>query len=671
MTFTQSRLAIALTLLLLAATIRAEDPADPQRPAAIETTGVPAIPAELLKQLDRYENVRGAGFSSWSPDGKGMLIRTRFANSPQLHRVYVPGGRREQITFYEEPVDGGFIPRAKDGAILLTMSSGGSENNQVYYFDQQNYKTELLTDGKSRYGLGPTNADGSRIILSSNERNGRDTDLYLADPRTPGKRELIFETDKQFWYAADWSQDGSTLLLGRFVSANESYPALYDLKTKKRTELKLPSDGPAAIADMAFSPDAKHVYIATDADSEFRRLARLEIATGKYTWLTEDLQWDVNELAVSDKTGAVAVAINEDGASRLFVFEGESPEKLKRRELKMPLGIVSSLEFSPDGTTLGITFARPAAPADAYSIDVDSGELTQWTFSEIGGLDPSKFVVPDRIRFKSFDGREIPAYYYRPKVASGKNPAGVLITIHGGPESQFQPYFSGALQFFVNELGLAVIAPNVRGSSGYGKTYLKLDNADKREDSVKDIGALLDWIGEQTELDASRVAVSGGSYGGYVTLASLVHYGDRLKAGVDTVGIANFITFLESTAAYRQDLRRVEYGDERDPAMRKTLVAISPLTRADEIKSALLVIHGKNDPRVPFGEAQQIADKVRANGRPVWTVYAGNEGHGFAKKDNADYARAVQVMFLKEHLGRKTKAAADHTDATDRKEARQ
>ncbi len=641
------RIPLAVFCVCCAQLAPAQEPADPARPAAIEATGVPTVPAELLKQLDRYENVRGAAFSSWSPDGKGLLIRTRFANSPQLHRVYTPGGRREQITFMEEPVDGGFVPRASDGAILLMISSGGSENNQIYFLDQQNFTTALLTDGKSRYGLGPTNHVGSQIILSSNERNGRDTDLYIANPRKAGARELVFEADKQFWYAADWSQDGSTLLLGRYVSANESYLALYDLKSKQKTDLKLPGEERAAIGAMAFSPDAKHILITTDAGSEFRRLARLTIATGKYEWLTADLPWDVNELTIDDESGAVAIAINEDGASRVFVFDGKS---LERRELKLPLGIVSSLEFSPDGSALGMTFARPDAPADVYSVAVKDGALTRWTFSEIGGLDPSKFVVPERIRVKSFDGLEVPAYYYRPPVASSKNPAPVLITIHGGPESQFQPYFSGALQFFVNELGIAVIAPNVRGSSGYGKTYLKLDNAEKREDSVKDIGALLDWIAEQPELDAKRVAVSGGSYGGYMTLASLVHYRDRLKAGIDTVGIANFITFLESTAAYRQDLRRVEYGDERDPAMRKKLVEMSPLTRADEIKSALLVIHGKNDPRVPFGEAEQIADKVRANDKPVWTVYAENEGHGFGKKDNADYARAVQVMFLKEHL---------------------
>lgn len=651
-------LAGVLWLSAVIAPSRAQEsaPSDPHRPAAIETTGVPPVKDALLDQLERYENVRGAGFADWSPDGKGMLIRTRFANSPQLHRVYEPGGRREQITFFEEPARGGFIPRAQDGSLLLSMSAGGNEYYQVYWYDIANYRTELLTDGKSRYGIGPANSDGSRVILSSNERNGRDTDLYIANPRQSGERELLLPTDGEYWYAADWSRDDKMLLIGRYVSANESHFALLDVKSQAKTDLPLPNEEPAAISALSFSPDAKHVYIATDSGAEFRRLAVFDLATKKYTWLTADLDGDVTELDVDEKSGSVAAVISEDGASRLFVFSGESPAKLQRREIKLPLGIISSLAFSPSGEELGITFARPDAPVDAFSIDVASGELTQWTFSELGGLDPRGFVVPERIRFRSFDGREIPAYYYRPQTANEEQPAAVLILIHGGPESQFQSYFSGALQFYVNELGLAVIAPNVRGSSGYGKTYLKLDNAEKREDSVKDIGALLDWIAKQPELDSNRVAVSGGSYGGYMTLASLVHYGDRLKAGIDNVGIANFITFLEQTAPYRQDLRRVEYGDERDPEMRKKLVEFSPLTRAEEIQSALLVIHGKNDPRVPFGEAQQIAEKVQAVGKPVWTVYAENEGHGFGKKDNADYARAVQVMFLSNFLELKPKA---------------
>ena len=237
----------------------------------------------------------------------------------------------------------------------------------------------------------------------------------------------------------------------------------------------------------------------------------------------------------------------------------------------------------------------------------------------------------------------------------------VLISIHGGPESQYRPTFSGTEQYYLNELGIAVIHPNVRGSNGYGKTYLKLDNAERREDSVKDIGRLLDWIGRQEELDANRVAVSGGSYGGYMVLASLVHFGDRLRAGIDRVGIANFITFLERTSPYRQDLRRAEYGDERHESMRKIFERISPLSSAERIRSALLVTHGRNDPRVPFFEAEQLAGRVRSAGRPVWTIYAGNEGHGFARRDNRDYATAVETLFLQEHLGLKLPAAAGAT----------
>jgi dipeptidyl aminopeptidase/acylaminoacyl peptidase len=327
------------------------------------------------------------------------------------------------------------------------------------------------------------------------------------------------------------------------------------------------------------------------------------------------------------------------------LLEGDTP-----RALPLPLGIVSSIEFSPDGKQLGFTLSRPDAPADTYSLSLADEKLTRWTFSEVGGLNPDSFIAPQRIQFKSFDERTIPAYYFKPRAASSDNKAPVVISIHGGPESQYQPYFSGTSQYYVNDLGFAVIAPNVRGSAGYGKTYLKLDNAELREDSVKDIGALLNWIAQQPELDESRVAVVGGSYGGYMVLASLIHYGDRLKAGIDIVGIASCTTFLSNTAAYRQDLRRAEYGDETDPQMQAVFKRIDPTSNADKIRSALLVAHGVNDPRVPFSEAQQIADKVRSQGRPVWTVYADNEGHGFGKKDNADYLRAVQVMFLKQHL---------------------
>ncbi|MEI8382496.1 MAG: S9 family peptidase [Planctomycetota bacterium] len=641
-------LALITMLALIAFAPAAWSADDPRRPAAIEAQDVPVVPPELAARLAQYQSVRGAAFRGWAPDGTGILIGTRFGNSSQLHRVYDPAGRREQITFHDEPVSGTFIPKATDGSILMLMDAGGNENDQVYLLDRRNFKTLLLTDGKSRNKLGAMRSDGSQIVVTSNQRNGRDVDLYLANPREPASMNLLMQVDKQTWNAHDWSSDGKSLLISRYVSANESYPALLDVASGQRTDVSLPGNMKAAAGPMVFAADGKSLLIATDAGTEFRRLVRFDLEKKTFTGLTDDIAWDVSDLAVELTTGDVAFTVNEDGASRLYLMPGGSG----RRELKLPLGIVSGIEFSPDGKRLGFTLARPDAPPDAYSFQLDNGELVRWTFSEIGGLNPASFVTPTRIKFPSFDGRQIPAYYFRPKTsgASGRKPIPVYISIHGGPESQYQPFFSPIIQFYVNELGIAVVCPNVRGSAGYGKTYLQLDNAEKREDSVKDIGGLLDWIATQRELDASRVAVAGGSYGGYMTLASLTHYGDRIKAGIDVVGIANFLTFLERTAAYRVDLRRAEYGDERDPKMKEVFERISPLNNADKIKSALLVIHGRNDPRVPFFEAEQIAAKVRAGNRPVWTLFANNEGHGFSKRDNSDYQRAVEVLFLRRHL---------------------
>ncbi|MGI8979529.1 MAG: prolyl oligopeptidase family serine peptidase [Pirellulaceae bacterium] len=664
----QPFLLFALVLTSAVAThCRAADSSpDPRRPAAIETEEVPTVPPELQVRLAQYQNLRAAGFAGWHPAGKGILIRTRFGNSLQLHRVYEPGGRREQITFFEEPVDGGFIPGTKDEEILLSMGSGGNENNQIYFLDRKNFKTTLLTDGKSRNSIQAIRKDGSQMIIGSNQRNGRDTDLYIADPRKPASMKMLMEVKGEFWSAVDWSKDGQKLALIRTVSANESYPALFDIESGKKTELRLANKEKASYGPMAFSPGGNDLYIVSDALGEFAHLHWLDIGVGSSAFfidLAPKVSWDVNGVVVDETFGQVAFSVNEDGASKVFIIADRFAENRtgKRktidlahpepREIKLPLGIVSSLEFSPDNKHLGFTLARPDAPADAYSVELESGELTRWTYSEVGGLNPASFVTPTRIRFKSFDDREIPAHVYKPKTASEGHRVPVLINIHGGPESQAQPYFTGATQFYVNELGIAVIYPNIRGSSGYGKTYLKLDNAEKREDSVKDIGALLDWIATQKDLDPSRVAVSGGSYGGYMVLASLVNFPDKIKAGIDNVGIANFNTFLEKTSAYRQDLRRVEYGDERDPKMKDFFEKISPANRVDAIRSDLLVVHGKNDPRVPFAEAQQIAAKVREKGRPVWTVYAANEGHGFGKKENVDYLRAVEVMFLKKSFG--------------------
>jgi dipeptidyl aminopeptidase/acylaminoacyl peptidase len=625
----------------------AED--DPRRPAAIEAVGVPAIPAELAQRLSQYDDIRTAQFEDWSPDGRGMLIRTQFGNAAQLHRVYEPGGRREQVTFFPEPVTGRFVPKSSDGRILLSYSEGGSENDQIVSLDPKQFTRTLLTDGKSRNLLGPVSRDGKRLAFGSNRRNRRDIDIYSSSTSSPTGQELIFQVENETWNATSWSPDGSRLLVTRFVSANETYPAVLELATKKKTMLPLPAGaatGPISFEQLKFSHDGTSVYMATDAHSEFTELAKLDLASGKYTWLSADIPWDVSDIEVDYDSGNVAFTVNENGMSSLYLISGG-----KRRKLPTPAGSLVGLKFSPDGRQLGFTLAQSNAPADAYSLDISSGEPTRWTYSEVGGLNPANFVAAEAIEFTSFDGRKIPAWIYRPRNASREKPAAVLLHIHGGPESQYKPIFSPSIQFYANELGIAVICPNVRGSQGYGKTYLKLDNAQQREDAVKDIGALLDWIAKQPELDAKRVAVEGGSYGGYMVLASLTHFGGRIKAGIDIVGIANFLTFLERTADYRRDLRRAEYGDERIPEMKAAFERISPLANAEKIRAALMVAHGRNDPRVPFFEAEQIAEKVKSQGRTVWTVYAANEGHGFQKRANRDYLRAASVMFLRQQLG--------------------
>ncbi|MDB5339263.1 MAG: ptpA 1 [Planctomycetaceae bacterium] len=620
--------------------------ADPQRPASMEVENVPVVPVELSERLQKYQAIRHARFRGWSPDGKGMLIQTQFGNTPQLHRVLTPGADRTQVTFEAEPVDGRFVPNRTDG-ILTIMSAGGNENDQLYWRPWGDKKPQLMTDGKSRNILEAVSNDGYWMVIASNRRNGRDMDILLGDLRQPGNWTELLQVDKATWQVLGFSPDGRELLVMRVVSINERYPALLNIESKKLTPIPPPpgTEGKVAIGTGAFASDGKSIYLTSDANSEFLRLAQVKLPELTYDWLTPGIPADIDHLAVDKHSSRLAVTANADGRGSIYVLDG--------KELKLISGhdwVVDSLEFSPDGKQLGFTWSPPDGPSEAYSIPLPRGLSVRWTTSETEGFSPGSFVKPKLVVFPTFDQREVQGYVFKPKTASNAHRAPVLISIHGGPEGQYRPYFSGTDQYYVNELGIAVICPNVRGSAGYGKTYLQLDNGDKREDSVKDIGALLDWIKLQPDLDSERVAVIGASYGGYMVLGSLVMHGERLRAGIDIVGIANFITFLENTSEYRRDLRRVEYGDERDAHMRAVFEKISPAKNADKIKSALLVAHGKNDPRVPFSEARQIAPLVRKNGQDVWTVYADNEGHGFRKKDNRDYFAAVTTMFLQQHL---------------------
>lgn len=610
--------------------------------------GIPKIPATISADVARYTEARSAGLSSWHPLKREMLISTRFADTAQVHFVKFPGGARRQLTFFPDRVGGASFQPTKGEYFIFSKDIGGGEFFQLYRYDMADGAVTLLTDGKSRNGGGTWSKAGDHIAYSSTRRNGADTDIYVMNPLDPKTDRKVMEVKGGGWGVADWSADDKKLLVGEGISINESHLWLVDVATGEKTPLT-PRDGAEKVAyrGAKFSPDGKGVYLTTDKGSEFLRLVYVDLATKAEKVLTPNLNWDVDSFTLSEDGKHLAFESNEDGISVLHVIDAKTGKEMKLPTL--PKGTIGGLEWHRNGKELGFSLGSAKSPGDVYSVDVTTGKLERWTESETGGLVTESLSEPDLVRWPSFDGKQISGFLYRPsKKFTGKRP--VIINIHGGPEGQARPGFIGRGNYFVNELGVAVIYPNVRGSSGYGKTFLKLDNGLNRLDSVKDIGALLDWIAKQPDLDAERVMVTGGSYGGYMTLAVATMYNDRIRCSLDVVGISNFVTFLERTESYRRDLRRVEYGDEREPAMREFMTRTAPVNNAKNITKPLFVVQGKNDPRVPINEAEQMVKTVRENGSPVWYLVGKDEGHGFSKKKNVDYQFFATIMFIKQYL---------------------
>lgn len=609
-------------------------------PASIVTRDVPALPASVAQRLAKYANVRSAYLAGWQDDS--LLVYTRFADSVQLHRVREPLGYREQLTFLKEPVAGAIVPaRGAKDKLMLMWDVGGSEFDQLYLFDLKSRTSKLVSDGRSLYANVIWSPDEQRFVYVTTERNGRNWDIHIQDLQ--GNKQVVFESESGYWLPLDWSADGQRLLIRNRVSINES--SVYELDIASR-ELRplLGTQERMSVSNARYDANGDVIFTADDR-GEFLRLQRLDTSTGNVDVITEDVAWDVEAFALSPDRDRVAFSVNANGTSKLSIWNAQT-NKVSRLS-DVPSGSISGMRFSPEGQRLAVTINRATSPADVYVVGLRRGKVHRWTRSEVGGLDAGRFVEPELISYPTFDGHDIPAFVYRPATA-GPHP--VVISIHGGPEGQYRPRFSTTVQSYVNEMGVVFIAPNVRGSAGYGKTYLTLDNGYLREDSVKDIGALLDWVAGQDELDSDRVAVMGGSYGGYMVLASVVHFGDRLAAAVESVGISNFVTFLQNTQAYRQDIRRVEYGDERDAKMRAFLQSISPLNHVERMQTPLLISQGANDPRVPASESDQIKQALDQAGVPAWYILATDEGHGFRKKVNRDYDQAAKFAFLESYL---------------------
>ena len=614
--------------------------------------GIPPVPAAVAEKADRYTNFRSALFTSWNPARREMLIATRFADTFQIHEVKSPGAARTQLTFYKDDVRSAQYPPKGDGAyFIFSKDVGGGEFYQLYRYDHATAAVTLLTDGKSRNTDEHWSSSGKFIAYSSTRRTGNDTDIWLAEPAhrdNPQTNHMLARLDGGGWAVADWSPDDSQLVVQEYVSANESY--LWLMSASSGEKILLTTKGGAekiAYGSAKFSKDGKGIYVTTDLDSEFQRLAYIDLATKKCIYLTSHIHWDVESFDVSPDGQTIAFTTNEDGQGVLHLLDTKTGKE--KPAPSFPPGQVFGISWHPNGRELAFGLTQSRDATDAYSLDVTTGKVERWTHSETGGVNPANFPEAQLIHWPSFDGKSISGFYFKPPAKfTGKRP--VIIDIHGGPEGQFRPGFMGRYNYFPAEMGVAMIFPNVRGSTGYGKTFVTLDNGFLREDSYKDINSLLDWIAQQPDLDASRVMVTGGSYGGFMTLAVATNYNDRIRCSLDIVGPSNLVTFLENTSGYRQDLRRVEYGDERDPKMRAFLEKIAPANNAANITKPLFVVQGKNDPRVPWTEAQQMVAVVRKNGTPVWFLMANDEGHGFSKKKNVDYQFYATILFIEKFL---------------------
>lgn len=646
-------LALAFTLPFVGTTVRAQSAPGRVERGTLIYDGIPDASGTEQAGLQRYLESRSASLAGWLANGD-LLIATRFANTAQLHRVRAPLGMREQVTFETEPVSLAEPNPFSPDVVLFGKDVGGNENTQLHLLDLKSGTAKRLTDGKSLHGTPVWAHDGKRLAFHGNGRDGRSYDIYVADTTTDAPPRLVFAASGgDIFNVLDWSLDDRQLLVQRYSSITDSALLLVDVETGVQSPLAPgPKDkGPFSVTAARVSPDARSVYYLADHGGEHIELRRLDLYTRESTLLAPQSRWDVERLDLSRDGRYLAYTLNEAGFSRLVVHD-----TVQQADVLLPAlpagAVIENLRFDREGKRLALQVATAQSPADVYVLSMADGQppqLARWTQSELGPVNRDAMVPAELVEFPTWDRvdgrpRMIQAFVYRPRTP-GPHP--VLIDIHGGPESQYRPGWNAFTQYLVNELGYAVVAPNVRGSAGYGRSFLLLDNGELREDSVRDIGSLLVWVGLQPDLDRNRVVALGGSYGGYMVLSSLVNYGDRLAGGIDIVGISDFVTFLTNTSEYRRDLRRAEYGDERDAQMRAFLRRISPMTNASAIRKPLLVVQGINDPRVPASESEQMVQKLRLNGAEVWYLAAKDEGHGFRKKGNRDAYLAAVAQFLR------------------------
>ncbi len=637
-------------------------------PPAMRVEGLPPLPSQRLAAVQRYSQIAGHQFVEWHPTRREMLVAHRpvGASATQLFLLRSPLAPLQPLTSGSDPVSSGTWEPREGRYLVFARASGGNEVYQLYRLEPETGSVTQLTPPDQRHSFSGWLPTRQRILVASvpvdrtatgGRREQINTTLSLVNPLQPQQRELLAELPGGGWFGAEVSPDEKSVAIVRYESAASSEVWLIDLASGQRRRV-LPAAGQALQAShhvSGWSLDGSALFVTSNRASEFAELMRLELATGALTRLSAGTPWDVSSSAISRRSmqPLATLIANVDGRDELRLIDPRTGAPYVPPAgaalPAMPAGSVTRAEFHPDRNELAMVVNSAQGPSQVYSLDLGAPgapRTTAWT-QPVGAEGMNLKSLPDQqiVRWTSFDGRTISGVLSLPPARfGGRRP--VVMVMHGGPEGQAKQGWQGRTNYLIEQLGLAVLEPNVRGSSGYGKTFLSLDNGRLREDSVKDMGSAIDWIATHPRLDAGRVAVTGGSYGGYMALAASTRLADRIAGAMSVVGISNFVSFLENTESDRRDLRRVEYGDERDPAMRAFLQGISPLTHVDKITRPLMVVQGKNDPRVPWTESEQIVRSLQSRGTPVWYLLADNEGHGFARRENADYYFVALTEFL-------------------------
>jgi len=610
--------------------------------------GIPKIPASLAKRINQYKNAYGYPLAGWGPTRRELWMKVLASTGTWISRVETPGSIPKPLISI--PVGGVydvyFQPQGK--CLVYNKDVNGNETFQFFLYDIATRESKPITDAKSRSTEPVWSNAGDRIIYSSSSPDGKGVDLSLINPFEPQSNRRLAQGRGNYLKVYDWSPDDRKAVFCDFASNTVSTLWVIDVASGEKTSLGPKGGTNADYYDVPqFSKDGKGVYVITDHDSQFRRLAYLNLAAKQYNYLSDHIKWDVEDFKLSPDGKTLAFITNEDGVSRLRLLDIETGKE--KAAPSLPVGIISDLKWHSNSVDLGFNFKSPRTPNDIYSLNANTCKTEQWSKGIIGQLDVEKLPKPELIHWNSFDGKPISGFLYRPTgTFTGKRP--VIIDIHGGPEEQYRPEFGYGDNYYVNELGIVKIFPNVRGSTGYGKAVVNLDNGLLRNDAIKDVGALLDWIKKQPDLDSDRVMVRGGSYGGYMALSVAASYSDRIRAALSDSGPSNLVTFIENTAGWRRDLQRREYGDERDPKTREFLERNAPVNNAGKIKKPLMIIQGQNDPRVPVAEARSMVAALKKEAIPVWYLLAKDEGHAWTRQSNWDFRSYSIALFVQEHL---------------------